>query len=101
MSELSVQKQWSEGSDSFRIGIFWFLWGAFFPAALLCFLAFELCLLGFFRRYFFLALVFFLRILRINHMHCVAAKGQLFGGNFEMFGTDILLGLRIRPLASR
>ena len=31
--------------DSFQIGIFWFLWGAFFPAALLCFLAFELCLL--------------------------------------------------------
>src|SRR2546425_9250465 len=78
LSEPSAQKRWSEGSNSFRMGVFWLLW--------------------FFWGFLFLALVRLLRMLRINHLYVVTANSQLFSRSFEMFGAHIDLSLGIRPL---
>ena len=53
----------------------WFLWGLLFPVFLFLFLAW--C---------------------INHTNRITAKRQVLCCGFEMFGTDILLPLRIGPL---
>src|SRR5258708_6196752 len=101
LSELSVQKQWAEGSDSFRIGIFWFLWDTLLPASLCFFLAFWLWLLWFFRGFLFLILIFIFGVWHINHMYFVPTERELLGGSFEMLGTNIDFGLCIRPLKRR
>jgi hypothetical protein len=72
-----------------------FLWNVLFPASLFLFLAVWPWIFWIF---LFLAHVFLLRVLRINHMDSVTAKGKVFSGSFEMFWTDIDLGLCIGPL---
>src|SRR5437764_1000727 len=96
--EHSAQKNWGETSNSFRIEIFRFLWGALFPASLFFFFTLWLWLLWFFWGFLFLFLVCFLEVLRINYMYFVTTKRELFGGSFKMLGADIDLGLGIRPL---
>src|SRR5437660_899474 len=96
--ESSNENTWGETSNSFRMGVFGFLWRALFPSSLFCFFAVWLWLLRFFWGFLFLALIFFFRILRINHLYFVTANGQLFSSSFEMLGTHIDLGLGIRPL---
>src|SRR6266568_4641062 len=98
LSEHSAQKTWGETSNSFRMGVFGFLWRALFPSSLFCFFAVWLWLLRFFWGFLFLALIFFFRILRITHLYFVTANGKLFSSSFEMLGTHIDLGLGIRPL---
>src|SRR2546427_6215443 len=100
LSEHSAQKQWPEGSDSFRIEGFWFLWRALFPAPFFFFFLLWFGIPWFFWSFPFLALVFLLRLFRINHMDFVTANSQLFSSSFEILRTDILLSFCIRPLKS-
>jgi hypothetical protein len=84
LSELSSQKELGEGSDSFRIGRFWLLWGALFSPPLSLFLAVWIWPFLFFSGFLFLFSVHFLVVFCVNHMDSVSAKRELFGGSFEI-----------------